>query len=315
MRIISIDYMRAICMLYIVAYWHLFNYTDYFPQYNNKLTYNLTLTILGLFIFISGFLQNKDEKSNFYKRKFFRIYPLYLFTIVMFAITSVEDLYVLLKSAFLVSLVFGPSPLTLWFITVILVLYLITPQLQKSLENPTNYIASCLLFMAFLVGVYLVLKITALGLLDTRLILYFPCYALGLFCSCHGLNSKFINIKSLSIIALIGIIINEIEFSYTFLERIKQIPLVMSLSYLSFTLFYVNEKILKKTALISYLSFSSYSMYLLHRPIFIVFKKIYFPTQGPYQILYLYLVCFTTIMLVSGFVQKLHDKSLKKYLN
>ena len=74
----SLDYLRSFSMLYIVGYWHLFNYTDAFPQYSNAVTYTMTLIVLGLFVLISGFLigrrevkptDNSSSIVGFYKKK------------------------------------------------------------------------------------------------------------------------------------------------------------------------------------------------------------------------------------------------------
>jgi surface polysaccharide O-acyltransferase-like enzyme len=54
-RNIGIDLLRAVSLLYIVSYWHMFNYTNPFPLYNNFLTDIITRTILAVLVLISGF--------------------------------------------------------------------------------------------------------------------------------------------------------------------------------------------------------------------------------------------------------------------
>jgi peptidoglycan/LPS O-acetylase OafA/YrhL len=75
-RNIGIDLLRGCCILYIVGFWHLMNYTDAFPGYSNLATDKITAIILGAFVFISGFFIGKKDLTlekqdllNFFIRK------------------------------------------------------------------------------------------------------------------------------------------------------------------------------------------------------------------------------------------------------
>jgi len=90
-RIVSLDLLRGLSVLYIVGFWHMFNYTQCFPQYYNFITLRLTLIILASYTFLSGyFIGLKDviltSKSikNFLLNRIMRIYPLYILAIVVF---------------------------------------------------------------------------------------------------------------------------------------------------------------------------------------------------------------------------------------
>lgn len=62
-RIIEIDILRSIAVLWIVAIWHFTNYCD--PSsiivqwvFNNKLCGDFTILMLSLFMFMSGLFTN-----------------------------------------------------------------------------------------------------------------------------------------------------------------------------------------------------------------------------------------------------------------
>ena len=84
MRDISIDIIRAISMIYVIAIWHLSNYTQTFSL-EGTFPYCITVAIMGTFMFVSGFLlkgkyniTGKDDVINFFKKRFIRIIPLYI---------------------------------------------------------------------------------------------------------------------------------------------------------------------------------------------------------------------------------------------
>lgn len=129
-KLVSIEYLRALSMLYIVGFWHLFNYTDAFPGYKNIVTSNLTLVVLALFVLVSGFLigittvkQTEFREPaaywNFYKKRLLRIYPLYALAVGIFYLYGINDAAISIGALTLVSMLWGEAPKTLWFITMI----------------------------------------------------------------------------------------------------------------------------------------------------------------------------------------------------
>lgn len=65
-RIVYIDIVRALAMLYIVGFWHLKDYLS--PELNTALTFrgssDFTNIMLGTFMFISGMLLSKYKFEN-----------------------------------------------------------------------------------------------------------------------------------------------------------------------------------------------------------------------------------------------------------
>ncbi|MFL6696444.1 MAG: acyltransferase family protein [Vitreoscilla sp.] len=131
---LSVEVLRAGCVLYIVGFWHLMDYTHGLGGYNNAVTVRLTVIVLGLFTFLSGFLLarapmrlGRSELKRFYAKRLLRIYPLYLLALLAFWALGIADRGIALKAALGISMLYGPPPATLWFVTMILVFYLIAP--------------------------------------------------------------------------------------------------------------------------------------------------------------------------------------------
>jgi len=191
-RNIGIDFLRGLSMLYIVGFWHMFNYTKAFPEYNNFLTRRFTLIILGTFVFISGYFIgikditiNKHNIVQFYKKRLLRIYPLYLIAIGLFTVFDLSDLITSIKAGLLISMLIKPSPLTLWFITMLMLFYVISPLLIHASKTikPGSLMIYYLIFLMLLMSYSYFTK-----MLDLRLVVYFPSFALGVFVASKNRN-------------------------------------------------------------------------------------------------------------------------------
>ena len=85
-----LDCARAVCMLYIVGFWHLFDYTG--KSIVNPLTSQITYGVLATFTFISSFFLGRkkitDMKSvlSFWGKRLIHFYP--LFGSVLYIVTN-----------------------------------------------------------------------------------------------------------------------------------------------------------------------------------------------------------------------------------
>lgn len=316
-KLIFIDYLRAASMLYVVGFWHLFGYTEAFPEHSNYFTERFTLVILGLFVFISGFLIGSAYNSphtitSFYKKRLVRVYPLYVLAILAFFLLEINDAITSLKALIFISMYYGPPPLTLWFITMLMLFYIMSPVLIKYTCSPIKYLS--LVALIFFPTIILQMAFNA-G--DARLLLYFPCYCLGIYCGRTDLRNKVFNYTNASIILFLGVVTSVFKFNSWTLTQLSNIPLVVSASYLIFTLCYQNESKFQRNSLVNVLSYSSFSMYLFHRPVYIALKEIYFPDTKAMQVFYLMSICLFLVTLIAWSIQKIYDKSYnylqKKY--
>lgn len=306
-KLLSIEYMRALSMLYIVGYWHLFEYTEAFPEFHNFFTYKFTKVVLGVFVILSGFLVGNSVKkssslANFYMKRVVRIYPLYVLAVILYDLYGIIDNASAFKLMFLLTIFFGPPPLTLWFITMIMLLYLISPLLIKLVAEPARY----LMFIIALFAVILVFN-AAFKTVDYRFLLYLPCFCLGIYCSQYGPITRFVNIKSALMLFCAGLPLFYLKIDSSFLNNLKGLPIILSCTYIIFLISYSMEEKFKNLKIISMVSYGSYAMYLFHRPIYITLEFIYLPENKQTQILYLMTICLVVIVVMSVMIQKLYD--------
>src|SRR6266436_5604988 len=200
MRKVPIDVMRAVSMLYIVGFWHLLDYTKAVTWHYNPVTYRLTVGALSLFVLISGFLTGRKdgglargEIRRFYKTRFWSIYLPFVIASGLFLAAGVSDSLALVKGVTLVGMLLAPPPFTLWFVNMIVLFYLIAPLLIGLSGNEVAYIALC----TVIVGA-MILYQAETGKIDMRLILYFPCFAAGIFLAGGSLPSSTLSLIATS---------------------------------------------------------------------------------------------------------------------
>ena len=302
-------------MLYIIGYWHAFEYTDLYPNFNNAFAYELTMIALGLFIVISGFLigHSAVKASSvmcFYKKRLIRVYPLYALAIFLFYVYGLNDAETSLKSMVFVSMYYGPPPLTLWFITMLFLFYIATPFIIKLVQYPVQY----LLFILTIFSITYIISIY-FETVDLRVLLYFPSFCLGIYCSQHGIKNRAVNFWSASLLFLFGLAVLFIDIDSWIINQLKHIPMILSASYLILTLSIKFEEKFTRLKLITLLSYSSFAMYLFHRPIIISLKSLYFPENNVLQVVYLLTVCLFMIALISWALQKSYDKLSSSFTN
>ncbi|MBN2809034.1 MAG: acyltransferase [Deltaproteobacteria bacterium] len=313
-RNLSLDLLRGLSILYIVGYWHMFNYTNAFPQYYNIVTLRITWIVLATFTFVSGYfigLKNidfsKESIFSFYKNRVLRIYPLYLVALIIFFVFGMANLFTISKAAIAVSMFFHPAPPTLWYITMLLFFYLVSPLLIMVVKR--NKTAHIWVFYVF-VSIWLVIIHYVLRTVDVRVITYFPAFYLGLLTSIKG--DGYIKRSFLVSLIILGLFV-----SFAFNQNKLQIDWLLSTILVStgaycVFMFFKNIIELPKTSYfpVFALSYSSYCMYLFHRPIYMVFRKIYFPTNDIAQVVYLVFFCLPIILISSYYIQKCQDNIL-----
>lgn len=309
-RIIGIDLLRSLCILYIAGFWHLLDYTEAVPGYQNLITFRISEIVLGTFVYISGYFIglnyshiSRREIIDFYKKRFLRLYPLYLLALGLFSIFNLT-IITLVKSVILVSMFIKPAAMTLWFVTMLLLFYLISPFLIMLCRN--SGLIRVMLYCSLLVAA-LLLYDNLTGLLDLRIIMYFPAFLLGIHVSSS--RRKLSLSENLAIYSCTAfLIITGVMPAENTLKSILSIPFIVSCSYIlfrSFSKFDVTSA--RAIQIISTFSYASYCIYLLHRPIYEIFKSLYFPEIESVQLAYLIVICLPVIVISSYVVQRLYD--------
>ena len=317
-RLVQVDILRAISILWIVGYWHLFDYTKAFPGYNNEFSRFLTVTALGLFVFISGWLiarkeefKTKQQIKTFLTKKIFRIYPLYVIALLVTAYRSPDNAITIVKGLGLISMFWKPAPLTFWFISMIINFYLFSifwiPFLSRT--KKINQFLPLVGFALFLI--LLKAYSVSTGLLDNRLLEYFPCFTISLTLA-HLIKEKGDTFKRKNFFVCVYWLI----FSMLCYSVNRSLSLVISTMFVVPALVFLPSLLklesfltqIKGIRFFLIISYSSYCMYLFHRIMFKILKYLYFPESSMFQVIYLVGFCLPLIVIFSFLTQSLYDR-------
>ena len=270
--------------------------------------------MLGLFSFLSGLLlsmrYNINSKQNvvqFYKRRFLRIYPLFLVSLTGFFLTSRIDLRTYISSILLINM-FLPLPLqTLWFVTMILVFYVFTPLFLYKYNHTRTIVLSVLILVS-----WIVIHLTT-QLIDSQLPLYFVPFVMGILVGRATTSYVIIQRKY-----TVGIGIVSFLSAYYFLfhfdqEILKMITIDVAI-LAAIPPFFAMGRILIRwvpATIISFLSISSFGVYLIHRFTFAVGLRFHNPRGVLLSIIYLGFIILPITFIIAYFVQNIYDSLLR----
>lgn len=298
----TIDALRAASVLYIVGFWHALGYTTVAPGYPNAITHRLTVVVLGLFVFLSGYLlatkdvSSREDVAAFYRRRLLRIWPLYISAMIVFVLLGLIPQNTAILSAFGASMFYGEQPMTLWFIAMLLIFYALAPLLIRISKAPLVFcICSAALFM-----------LAARYAADPRVAIYFPAFALGVFASRHRASVNALPRTFLILAGLVSILVSALssgnpEHKLASASMAAVVPLLVLL---------LVEKVEFRPTLIrwaSVLSYSGFAMYLFHRPIYMAYAA-FLPASPFGQLLIIWGLALPTIIAISYGIQAAYDR-------
>lgn len=214
MRDISIDVVRSISMIYVIAIWHLSDYTQTFSL-DGKFPYCITVAVMGAFMFISGFLLKgkydiigKRDITKFFQRRFVRIIPLYALAASYYVMIGEMPWWRIVLSVFGLSAFMQPMTNTLWFVEMIILFYILYPLLWSKETDKILCKASLIYLIAF------VFDGTLLNI-DVRFFYYLPCFVMGMSLphSTFSILKKsiYLFIAELSLFCIIAVSLNNIS--------------------------------------------------------------------------------------------------------
>jgi surface polysaccharide O-acyltransferase-like enzyme len=263
----EIDLARTICILWVVGFYHLLSY---FPS-NYQLTgrlgtlcYDITICVLACFTFLSGYFLKKYTFNSFgdvlffYKKRMQRFYPLFVIaslTLLFFGSNIRQVFFAIIGF----SLVIPPPLYTLWYFSMLMLFYMLTPIL-KIKRNARDFVLFVISFIALMLFSYL--------FADKRIMLYLPFYLMGLNISNDSVE-KWLS-KNRIVVYLFFFVVCEFfrqytishYYSYCFLpfEAMAGVILLLSLTKC------VYSKRLEKP--VTFIAEASMCAYLFHRQIY-----------------------------------------------
>jgi len=289
-RIKAYDILRGISILYIVGFWHLMDYSEDLAFLRTDVTLFITYCVLGLFCFLSGVLlaekyefQTVQDHLGFYKRRIIRIYPMYIGALAAYVVIGFISIRTLVTSALLLNSILNIPLMTLWFISVIFVLYILTPLLLRKFSTMRLIILSLIACMAFII-----INITT-GYIDLRLPMYLVPFSMGLLISKNPTIKKTMMTAPYLLLSVCLLAISYFLNSYAGNEYFKlfiiDIGILAGINLLMFLA--TRFETILDNRILRLLSYSSYSMYLIHRVTLRLGVKIYDPSGLLISIVYL----------------------------
>lgn len=313
---VAIDLLRGLSIVYIVGFWHLFDITNQFPGYKNAVTHNLTVVVLSVFVFLSGYLlagadgrKGFPPLGRFFKTRFLKIYPPFALVAIIFFVFGLIDRITLLKTLTLLSVFWGPPAPTIWFIGMIAVFYVFTPVLVWASEQ------SVWVFFCWALSIYL--GCVAFSYLfepaDERLLLYFPSFVMGIGVSrFHPILPKSLHYVAASVVACcVALVYYFPDVEPQYLPQF--VPLAISGALVAF--YGTKDIVFSKNLawLANSLAGPSYMLFLVHRPVYAFMRRIYWP-EGFLQIPYLIFVCFPVAFVSAVYAHRLYETLFKRMM-
>lgn len=318
----TLDVARALCALEIIAFWHMM---DYLPEsqalsgISLKAAEYLTNTALAGFTFISGYCLSKYKITNikdaflFYKKRLTRFYPLFFLSAVslLFAGYAFHHPWFVSISQFVttilgVNMFFPPVAMTLWYFSMIITFYILTPFV---LFYSSSKIRQISLSISILI---LFVIINQFHNVNENLFLYYPFYILGLLNPQSAVNwiyNKKILLALISLIVFSVLSVFTVEVPaggvWTYCAVVIGFVMLLSLSKI------IPDNPITRKAFF-FISYSSMVAYLFHRQIYYVLIHVIGDANQELNILTALFISVPIIFIVGYFVQKLYDMLVKK---
>lgn len=288
--------MRAIAIIAILIY-HLPGYTYDFYDIN-KLGIDIDSSVLrelskyfglGLFIFISGHLANLKSRSfsdisttkEYIANKVIRIFPLYYLALLIFCrIYNIHDPLQVIVHFLGLQMVFAsraakPLP-TLWFIGLILIYYAAyiifwTKKLRVTIRASILVMLPVIIFMIN----------RAFHIMDLRIVLYYGIFILGLYSGRSDLFRRISWAQTGITVTAFGLMValsGDLTFATRPFSSVSSFLMINFLMFLFINLTYkgclfLSEKI-KPHRIVEIVSYSSFCMFLFHRPVWSYMLKV-----------------------------------------
>ena len=320
------DVARVLCMIYVVAFAHLWAYV--YPDVNSVLNvhpviYILCYSCLGLFTFASGYLLGgkysfgKDGNTKvwpFYRKRVLRVMPLFLLAAVILWLIGFNSAKATLNGVLCISPFIKPRPQTLWYIPVILWCYFITPLISRK-----NFTWRLISGVGLLLAVWLIRHFV--NSIDWRFLFNMLLYLVGLV-SASYFNWKFENrnwIKWLVVMFFVGLL--SLTFFKTPNVLFKRTAAFVGVFALLFVCEYVANLVFHRSAsgevspmgkLIMNVSYASMACYMFHRFFFWAGEMIWNPTIDWLKWGYMAGVIFPVMLVLSYYIQKGYDSIIEK---
>lgn len=322
-RSYSLDVVRVLCTFWIVCVWHLSNYAESWDISDNAVCQHITRGVLFCFMFLSGLLLKKYEFTTktsvleFFKKRLIRFYPLFFLSALSLYLGGLllgypwfKDIHHFILCILGLSSFSMPQPSTLWFMSMLMFFYIITP-LVKKWKN---------VGVVLIISLFVIYYFVRNGKADISFIPYCIGYFTGLLSSERIVEvvnkswvSRLFSLFSIVLILLLGAYLNSIISNNRIILTIFTIvtSLILVVFLLSWSEFLTHLSIKGKAAF-EKLSYCSFALYLFHRQIYQLLSYAMNHYGMEVGILVQLVVFVPIAVLVSYFIQCTYDAFLKR---
>lgn len=307
-RLVHFDFARSLCVLWIVGFWHLQNYIQPAEKIaETPLTGMITDIVLACFTCLSGFFLKKYTFTKtrdvlfFLKRRFCRFFILLIISVISYGLIIKASISTMLMTILGVSLLIGDPMQTLWYFSMIVFFYFITPLLLwKYSCKWYNYVVAAVLF------VILILCVNYCGS-DNRLLLYYPFFILGLFVNLQRIINLYHSMIYLVLIFVLSFQETSNQF-WTYAVMILGVLLLLSICRIICSYFELSK-------IVYPIAFSSMCAYLFHRQVFCIFVVLVrVICRTDYFNWYVSIFAVLCVFLVAFCVQYAYNRFENRYL-
>lgn len=328
----TIEFLNSL-FIFIILFLHYTTYTtNYFWILSAyKVTSFLQKLSVGGFIFLSGFKLAKakisDSSMAFIVNRFLRIYPLYLLAVIVFSFTAYPyvnkgDLpslpNIIIHVLCLQSIVpdmFQANYSAIWFVSVLVCCYGFFLLTRRKLQSTFLFFLFLFLSSLSIFTIHVLGRKMNVAIFDEDLFIYLVFFALGMFYS----NSRKIideaNNRILGYLFIFGFVClilfyngNYLNFWYAapaelFFILISTVPICL----LAFKIIPTHELSVSVSQFLSWVSYSSFCVFLFHRPIWSVMATIWSERSLP-QWLFILGFGIPTIFASCYLIQRIYNR-------
>ena len=308
----SADLLRAALVVYVVGYLHLGGYIGTGELHVHWSTVALTNVVLGTFTFLSGYILanwagpvNAQAVMGFYRRRFLRIYPLYLLALVGFVLVWLTNATSAVKAALGVSMFLPPAPMTLWYVAMIVVCYALAPLLVMPSVKRAAINGAVAWFLMLVYGL-------AIVEMDYRILTQFAAFTGGVMCRRLNWRDHWRNRP----LALAGAFVAAfaaavMSLQHPMLAAVVAVPNDVAGPLLLLVLADRSRPPSQPPGfLVQSLAYISFSAYLFHRIFFEILKRSIWPADPWMQLAALLCLGLPTIWIGSWLIQWCYDRLL-----
>lgn len=306
--------MRVLFAMEVICFWHLQEYINIsIGGLTHTIGAILTTMSLGGFTFLSGYCLRKysflswSDVAGFYKKRFKRFYPLFFISATSLYIAGLvfgknwfHGIGHYIMTLLGVTSIFPPGAGTIWYISMLILLYLITP-LFRSLPK-----CKSILFCIMLYVVLWINNIISNGIfIDNNLLIYYPAYFFGLFWP--QVKTLRINKIAGTVIFIATALLIFMVYKYTNVRIEQNIGFRVFFAIISVPIgIYIARgisHILSIRPTVEKMSYASMCAYLFHRQIY---NGVSFVMGGGISVLIALIMAVLTFV-IAYFLQKLYD--------